>query len=77
MTVPRGKRPRTALLTAAIWRRDGYKQCRTCKVMKSPDDYYKHNAVCKVCYSAKKAAKQRGTYQEIVRVSVPGWGCRT
>jgi hypothetical protein len=76
--VPRGKkRPRTALLTAAIWRRDDYKQCRTCKAMKHPEEFEKWRAVCRSCDSRQKSDRQRKVApQEVVRVPVKGWGCR-
>lgn len=77
------KRPRTALLTAAIWRSDGYKQCRGCLCMKAPADFRPPRSICVSCENQRRRDREHFAQvrrsvkhgPELVRVPVKGWGC--
>ena len=53
-----------------------WKTCSCCEVLMPPERFRKWVTVCKPCESEAKTEKQRKGHQEIVRVSVPGWGSR-
>lgn len=71
------RQPRTALIVAAIRRKAGWKQCKTCKDPKPPEGFYEGRDVCRQCVSRETAKRQAKGHQSIVRIGVPGWGCRT